>query len=367
MTSEPRWQPPAEPPVNGTSPQVNGADPFTWRPFESFGVPPDAWDAAPDKDGVKWLHLSSRRPRGDSSRAPGSALINTAAVLLGLLAAGLFVVSLAAQYRYLIAERHQTIPSVIEAVGLDVGMAIFSLLALGLAMAGQSARVERALIVACALGSAGMNYAAANGGSPRSVAAYIMPPVFLAIVVDRVVAVVRRHVLGDADRSAWSGVGRVALYGLRFILAAPSTATDLRRQVLAMTPLPAAAEIEPPTAYIYPCPDCRSQVVLPDGSCASCGYSAEPEPWPEPGDSKASTPDPYGPAWPDRQRQHRADSKTSRFLDLVTERHGPLSAIDPSKVSRISSELAPLVDLHPGSARSVLGKRVRFAQNGHSS
>ena len=75
-------------------------------------------------------------------------------MLLGLLAAGLFVVSLAAQYRYLIAERHQTIPSVIEAVGLDVGMAIFSLLALGLAMAGQSARVERALIVACALGSA---------------------------------------------------------------------------------------------------------------------------------------------------------------------------------------------------------------------
>ena len=81
-------------------------------------------------------------------------LINAAAVLLGLLAAGLFVVSLAAQYRYLIAERHQTVPSIIEAVGLDVGMAIFSLLALGLAMAGQSARVERALIVACALGSA---------------------------------------------------------------------------------------------------------------------------------------------------------------------------------------------------------------------
>ena len=211
-------------PGRGTRPGV------TWEPFDSFGVPADAWDAAPDKDGVKWLHLSGRRPRGDSSRAPGFALINTAAVLLGLLAAGLFIVSLAAQYRYLIAERHQTIPSVIEAVGLDVGMAIFSLLALGLAMAGQSARVERALIVACALGIGLMNYAAANGGQPRSVAAYVMPPVFLAIVVDRVVAVVRRHVLGDADRSAWSGVGRVALYGLRFMLAAPSTATGLRRR-----------------------------------------------------------------------------------------------------------------------------------------
>ena len=94
----------------------------------------------------------------------------------------------------------------IEAVGLDVGMAIFSLLALGLAMAGQSARVERALIVACAAGSAPMNYAAANGGSPRSVAAYVVPPVFLAIVVDRVVAVVRASRPG---RHRAVGMGRV--------------------------------------------------------------------------------------------------------------------------------------------------------------
>jgi len=350
MTSEPRWQP--------------------------FGIPPETWENAPEQDGIKWLHLSSRRPRGDSGRAPGSALIDTAAVLLGLLAAGLFVVSLAAQYRYLIAERHQTIPSVIEAVGLDVGMAIFSLLALGLAMAGQSARVERALIVACALGSAGMNYAAANGGSPRSVAAYVMPPVFLAIVVDRVVAVVRRHVLG-ADRSAWSGVGRITLYGLRFVLAAPSTATGLRRQVLNMTPLPTAAEVAaitpPATEEIYPCPDCCSVVALPDGSCASCG-------WPHNQANNDETdsqvcpeclctthdPDSQCPATLPRPRQHRDGSKTSRFLQLVEQQHGPLSAIDPSKVSRISSELAPLVDLHTGSARAVLGKRVRATQNGHS-
>ena len=51
-----------------------------------------------------------RRPRGDSGRAPGSRLITTAAVLLGLLAAGLFVVSLAAQYRYVLAEKHQVRP-----------------------------------------------------------------------------------------------------------------------------------------------------------------------------------------------------------------------------------------------------------------
>ena len=184
-------------------------------------------------------------------RAPGSALVSAATILLGLLAAGLFVVSLAAQYRYVFAVKHQSVPSAIEAVGLDVGMAVFSLLALGLAMAGQSARIERALIVICAVASAGQNYAAADVTSPRSVAAYVMPPLFLALVVDRVVAVVRRHVLGDADRSVWAAVGRglaavakglglVLLYLLRLVLAPPSTACGVRRWVLVLTPLPAA-------------------------------------------------------------------------------------------------------------------------------
>src|ERR1700726_3765372 len=64
-------------------------------------------------------------------RTPGSALVSAATVLLGLLAAGLFVVSLSAQYRYVFAVKHQSVPSAIEAIGLDAGMTIFSLLALG--------------------------------------------------------------------------------------------------------------------------------------------------------------------------------------------------------------------------------------------
>jgi len=185
-----------------------------------------------------------------ADRTPGSALVSAATILLGLLAAGLFVVSLTAQYRYVFAVKHQSVPSAIEAIGLDVGMTIFSLLALGLAMAGQSARIERALIVVCAVASAGQNYAAADVTSPRSVAAYVMPPLFLALVVDRVVAVVRRHVLGDAERSVWAAVGRglaaavkalglVLLYVLRLVLAPPSTSAGLRRLVLIATPLPA--------------------------------------------------------------------------------------------------------------------------------
>jgi hypothetical protein len=197
--------------------------------------------------------ITNIRRIAGAERTPGSALVLAAAILLGLLAAGLFVVSLAAQYRYVWAVKHQPMPSAIEAVGLDAGMTIFSLLALGLAMAGQSARIERALIVVCAVASAGQNYAASDVSSPRSVAAYVMPPLFLALVVDRVVAVVRRHMLGGAERSVWATTGRGAaavakafglalLYLLRFFLAPPSTGAGLRRVVLNAAPLPAAPE-----------------------------------------------------------------------------------------------------------------------------
>ena len=69
------------------------------------------------------------------------------------------------------------------------------------------------------------------------------------MVVDRVVAVIRRHVLADREPSAWIALGRAAaaaariaglvlLYCLRFALAAPETARGLRRMVLDAAPLP---------------------------------------------------------------------------------------------------------------------------------
>jgi hypothetical protein len=195
-----------------------------------------------------------RRLAGTRS-APGRGLINTAAVLLGLLDGGLFAVSLAAQYQYIFHAKHQHGPAIIEAVALDAGMTIFSLLALGLARSGQSARIERALILACSFGSAGMNYAAADVTSPRSVLAYTMPPVFLAVVTDRVIAVVRRHMLGmEAERSAWAvigrgvlvvaaGAGKAALYGVRLVLAPRSTLSGARSLVLLATPLPGSAAV----------------------------------------------------------------------------------------------------------------------------
>lgn len=213
--------------------------------------------------------VTSIRRLAGRERTPGSGLVLAATGLLGLLAAGLFVVTLNAQFKYIFEAKGQALPAWIEASALDLGMAIFTLLALGLAMAKQSARVERALIVACAVGSAGQNYAAADVSSPRSVAAYVVPSLFLALVVDRTVAVVRRHALGAEEQSVWSTAGRAAaviakgfglvlLYALRLALAPPSTGAGLRRVVLNAAPLP-----EPPVRLVAVEPEAEVKPIGP--------------------------------------------------------------------------------------------------------
>jgi hypothetical protein len=65
-----------------------------------------------------------------------------------------------------------------------------------------------------------------------------------------------------------------------------------------------------------------------------------------------------------RETVPRKATKTARFLDLVTERHGPLAAIPLSRVAAVSAALAPAADLNPGAARAALRKAVLAAQNG---
>ena len=253
------------------------------------------------------LHASVR-PRVRTGHAPGSVLIAVAAWLLALIGGGALFVSFSAQHAYILAVRRQDAASVIEALLVDLLMIVFTLLALGLSRAGQSARAELALILLCAAASACMNVSAADVASPRSVAAYAVAPVALAVVVDRVVAVIRRHVLADAEPSTWTTVGRTAvaaarigglvlLYCLRFALAAPETARGLRRMVLAATPLPALPE--PPAAETVE-PTCTKKAVL------LALYRAHPD---------------YG---------------------------------DRSSASRVAAQLAAQAGLQPGTARSYL-------------
>lgn len=253
-------------------------------------------------------------------RPPGSVLIGFAGWLLVALAAGLLFVSFSGQYSYIFAARRQQLAAMIESAMFDAGMIIFALLALGLARAAKPARTERAVIVACAFGSAAMNYAAADDSSPRSVIAYTAAPVFLAIVVDRVIAVIRRHVLADAESSPWAPLGRfaaglaraaalIALYTLRFLLDAASTGRGVRLMILNAAPVPQARTVR---ACIPPVPEVHWQP--PNGT-----------------------------------------TKKAQLLTLYRQ-HPDYG--DRTKVSQVAGELAPKAGLQAGTARSYLYAEV---------
>ena len=232
--------------------QHEGASPV--NPQHSAGGPGLFQITNPD-DPEHARRITNVRRLAGTGRAPGSVLISAAAWLLVLIGAGALYVSFTAQRQYVFAARRQDAASIIEALLLDLLMIVFTLLALGLSRAGKSSRTERALILACAAASAYMNVSDADTTSPRSVAAYIIAPLALAVVVDRVVAVIRRHVLAEAEPSAWAPAGRTAaaaarlagllvLYTLRFMLAAPETASGVRRMILNAAPLPAGGRGE---------------------------------------------------------------------------------------------------------------------------
>ena len=184
-----------------------------------------------------------------SSRTPGSRVIAFATWLLALLGAGLMYVSFDAQYQFILAQKGARAASLIEAAMLDAGMVILSALGIGLARAGKPSGSVRFLIMICAGASAGMNFAAADPASWRSVVAYVSAPVFLAVITDRVIAVIRQHVLPPDAESAWAPLGRaavaglrlaavVALYLLRTVLAPSGTLRGLRQMVLDAAPVP---------------------------------------------------------------------------------------------------------------------------------
>ena len=177
-------------------------------------------------------------------RKPGTILLAVASGLLFLLAAAQAYASWRAQYVFVDKARRAPLASGLEAAGLDAAAVIFALLGLAHARMGRPASVERILNVACALGSMVMNVLAADLGSPRSVAVYVLPPVLYAACSDRLIAVAG-SAAGARETSLWRGAGAAAPYLLRLVLAPPSTARGLRRWVLAATPLPGGTPSSP--------------------------------------------------------------------------------------------------------------------------
>ena len=288
------------------------------------------------------------------SRTPGSRVIAFATWLLALLGAGLMYVSFDAQYQFILAQKGARATSMIEAAMLDAGMVILSALGIGLAQAGKPSGSVRVLIMICAGASAGMNTAAAEPASWRSVAAYVSAPVFLAVITDRVIAVIRQHVLPLDAESAWAPIGRaavimlrlaavVALYLLRTMLAPSGTLRGLRQMVLDAAPLPAMTDIRrtsgeplPYPAHDHEIPEHGSGQPPEDKNAAQVSADADGRGAGQPvtgfGTKKA--------AFLSRYRAH--------------PQYGNRSA-----AGRVAAELAPFAGLQAGTGRTYIAEELR--------
>lgn len=279
-----------------------------------------------------------------SGRTLGSRVIAFATWLLALLGAGLMYVSFDAQYQFILAQKDARAASLIEAAMLDAGMVILSALGIGLARAGQPSRSVRFLIMICAAASAGMNIAAADPASWRSVAAYAAAPVFLAVITDRVIAVIRRHVLLLDTESAWAPVGRaavavlrlgavMALYLLRTVLAPSGTLRGLRQMVLDATPVPGTTGDR--TVYgepiLYPADD--HGILEPEGPTEN-----------QDGNQGVDQPVIHFP------------TKKAAFLSRY---RGHPEYGNRSAAGRVAAELAPLAGLQAGTGRTYIAEELR--------
>ena len=168
-----------------------------------------------------------------------------------------------------------------------------------------------------------MNALAAGPGW-RNLAIWALPPVAYALASDTLIGVVRawtlaRHQHLGATLAADTAtplaiLGGLILWLLRLALAPASTLAGFRAWVLAECPV--APGRRAPRLRLAPAP--------------------------HPGKA----------------------TKTARFMDLVTERHGPLASIPLHRVAGISADLAPQLDLNTGAARTALRKAVLSARNG---
>ena len=303
----------------------------TMMPCVLFALPNPALPfmaAAPDTE----------KPAGGQSRSSASGRdhsgiwLRNAAAGLCLLAAAAAVVSFTAQYRLVQATRRLAAVAALEAAIPDAAALVFACLGIALALHGRRALRPRALNLAAVGTSVFMNAIAAAPGW-RNLAIWAMPPVAYALASDTLVAVVRawtltRHqhpgaALDDETATPLAILGGLILWLLRLALAPASTLTGFRAWVLA----------ECPTA---------------------------------PGRHAPSAPQPAAVPSPRLAKVPR-QTKTARFLSLVTERHGPLASILLDRVAQISASLAPQADLNTGAARTALRKAVIAARNGDPS
>jgi hypothetical protein len=259
-----------------------------------------------------------------SGRDRSGIWLRNAAAGLCLLAAAAAVVSFTAQYRLILATRRLAVVAGLEAAIPDAAALVFACLGIALALHGRRALRARALNLASVAASVFMNAIAAAPGW-RNLAIWAMPPVAYALASDTLIAVVRaRHQHLNAAGAGEAAtplaiLGGLILWLLRLALAPASTLSGFRAWVLAECPVAPGRRTPAPPPQAAPAPHVAKV---------------------------------------------RGETKTSRFLSLVTERHGPLASIPLDRVAQISAALAPAADLNTGAARTALRKAVLAARNG---
>jgi hypothetical protein len=186
------------------------------------------------------------------------------------------------------------------------------------------------------------------------VAAYVAAPVFLAVITDRVIAVIRQHVLPLDAESAWAPLGRaavaalhlaavVAVYLLRTVLAPASTLRGLREMVLDATPIAGMTGTRRARDVPLPRPGYDRQT-LEHGSGRPAGDEA--------GDRAGG----QGAGQPVIE----FGTKKAAFLSFYRAHpeYGNRSA-----AGRVAAELAPLAGLQAGTGRTYIAGELRKLTN----
>ena len=313
------------------------------RTWEPFGIPADEYDEQPQRNGVRVLNLALRDKTATKDRA--ASWLRNAMIALTLLAATAAAVSYEAQYVLVRAVKHAPVIAGLQAGIPDVGAAVFACLGIALALQGKRAVRARALNVVCVGISVTMNALASHGGW-RPLAVWVMAPVLYALASDTLIGVIRAwsiarqrgqaDALADDEATPLAVLGGVLLWLLRLSLAPVSTLGGFRRWVVEEAPVAPGRRGDLAGAANAAPALCGSTSTRARSSRSAANAAARP------------------------------DTKTARFLALVAERHGPLEAVPLADVSRISTELAPEVQLHTGTARSALRACVLQARGGAS-
>ncbi len=298
---------------------------------------PDGRAARADGVAANGIFPSSENRHPPASDRPGRWLAVSISAL-AVLAVAAAVVSYSAQYRMVYAAKGAAAVAALEAGIPDVAALVFATLGIALALHGKRAIRARVLNLGAVGTSVGMNVLASGAGW-RDLAIWAMPPVAYALASDTAIGVVRawtiaRHrainaALADDDATPLAIIGGLLLWVLRLAIAPVSTLAGFRRWV------------------IDECP------VAPGRTASHRGRELPST------RTKALSPRPSSTG---QRGDLRPGSKTSRFLALVTARHGPLAQFPLADVSRVCTELAPEVDLDPGAARTALRRHVLAAQ-----